>query len=52
MREVSIKGCELIGAGRSGNVYRLDLKTIVKIYKPEFSLEFVEQERKISQKAF
>ena len=52
MREVSIEGCEFIGAGSFGNVYRLDPETIVKIYKPEFGLEFVEQERNISQKAF
>ena len=52
MREVSLEGCELIGAGGFGNVYRIDPETIVKIYKPEFNLEFVEHERNISQKAF
>ncbi len=52
MREISIDGCEVIGSGAFGTVYRLDPETIVKIYRPEISLEFVEQERNISQKAF
>ena len=52
MREVSLEGCELIGVGSFGSVYRIDTETIVKIYKPKFSLEFVEQERNISQEAF
>ena len=52
MREISVEGCELIGSGGYGTVYRIDPETIVKIYRPEIGLEFVEQERNISQKAF
>ena len=52
LREVSVEGCELIGAGGYGKVYRIDPETIVKIYNPGISLEFVEQERRTSQKAF
>ena len=52
MREISVDGCEVIGSGGYGTVYRLDPETIVKIYRPEISLEFVENERNISQKAF
>ncbi len=52
LREISVDGCELIGQGGFGKVYRLDEETIAKIYNPGISLEFVENERDISQKAF
>lgn len=52
LREVSVEGCELIGQGGYGKVYRIDPETIVKVYNPGISLEFVEQERRTSQKAF
>ena len=52
LRKVSVEGCEIIGEGGYGKVYRLDAETIVKVYNPGISLEFVEQERKTSQKAF
>ena len=52
LREVSVDGCEFIGSGGYGRVYRIDPETIVKIYNPGISLEFVEQERATSQKAF
>ena len=52
LREISVEGCEFIGAGGYGKVYRIDPETIVKVYSPGISLEFVEREREISQKAF
>lgn len=52
LREVSVEGCELIGQGGYGRVYRIDDETIVKVYNPGISLAFVEQERDTSQKAF
>ena len=52
LREVSVEGCELIGQGGFGKVYRLDEETIVKVYNPEIDLAFVEHERDMSQKAF
>lgn len=52
LREISVEGCELIGQGGFGKVYRLDAETIAKIYNPGISLEFVEHERDMSQKAF
>lgn len=51
-REISVEGLELIGSGGYGKVYRLDPETIVKIYNPGLTLDFVEQERNNSQKAF
>ena len=32
MREISIEGCEVIGKGGNGVVYKLDPETIVKVY--------------------
>ena len=52
LRTISVEGCELIGQGGYGKVYRLDDETIAKIYIPGMSLEFVEHERDMSQKAF
>lgn len=52
LREISVEGCELIGQGGYGKVYRLDEETIAKIYIPQVGLEFVEHERDMSQKAF
>ena len=37
-REISVEGCELIGSGAYGKVYRLDRETIAKIYAPTISL--------------
>jgi len=52
LREISVEGCELIGSGAYGKVYRLDRETIAKIYAPSIGLEFVEQERAVSRKVF
>ncbi len=52
LRRVSVEGCEMIGSGGYGRVFRIDPETIVKIYDPKFSLEEVQQERNVSQKAF
>lgn len=52
LREISVEGCELIGQGGYGKVYRLDDETIAKVYNPGISEEFVERERNTSQKAF
>lgn len=52
LREISVEGCEFIGSGGYGRVYRIDPETIVKLYNPGLSLEFVERERQNSQRAF
>jgi uncharacterized protein (TIGR02172 family) len=52
LREVSVEGCELIGSGGYGKVYRIDPETIVKVYNPEVTLDMVRRERDVSQKAF
>ena len=52
LRKVSVEGCEMIGSGGYGKVYRIDPETIVKVYAPNITLDFVERERTISKKAF
>lgn len=52
IREISVVGCEEIGSGAYGRVYRIDPETIAKLYAPSVDLAVVERERAISQKAF
>lgn len=51
-RKVSIEGCEVIGQGSNGIVYRLDPETIVKVYRNNDALAEMQREREISRKAF
>ena len=51
-REVSVDGCEIIGQGSNGIVYRLDPETIVKVYRNADALDEMQREREISRKAF
>ncbi len=52
LREVSVEGCELIGSGGFGRVYRIDPETIVKVYSSGLTLDMVRHERDTAQKAF
>ncbi len=52
LREVSVEGCELIGSGGFGKVYRTDPDTIVKVYNANMGLDMVQHERDTAQKAF
>lgn len=51
-REISIEGCEVIGEGANGIVYRTDPDTIVKVYKKMDSLADIHKERELARKAF
>ncbi len=51
-RKISLAGCEKIGRGGHGNVYRLDAETIVKIYHDHSTLEMIEKEREYAKNAF
>ncbi|MBR6361097.1 MAG: phosphotransferase [Clostridia bacterium] len=51
-RELSVDGCEVIGEGANGIVYRTDPDTIVKVYKNPDSLEEIHNERELARKAF
>ena len=52
MREISVEGCDVIGRGFYGTVYRLDPDTIVKVYSSPDSLPLIENERKMARMAF
>lgn len=53
MREISIEGCELIGKGGNGAVYRLDPETIVKVYfGMRNSVQRIDRNREVTKKAF
>lgn len=51
-RNISVEGCEIIGEGANGTVYKISDDTIVKVYKYENALPDIENERKLSRKAF
>ena len=52
MRELSVEGCEVIGAGMFGTVYRIDAETIVKVYHMPDSLPMIRNEQRIAKLAF
>ena len=51
-RQISVDGCEVIGKGANGVVYRIDPDTIVKVYSHENALSEIKQERELARKAF
>lgn len=51
-RKISVDGCEIIGEGAYGIVYRIDPDTIVKVYKNPDSLDDIIKERERAKKAF
>lgn len=51
-RKISVDGCEVIGQGANGLVYRLDPDTIIKVYRNPDSLPDIQRERELARKAF
>ncbi len=51
-RVISVDGCEVIGQGANGKVYRIDRDTIVKVYLNPDSLPDIHRERELARKAF
>ncbi|MBO4839297.1 MAG: phosphotransferase [Lachnospiraceae bacterium] len=51
-RQISIEGCEIIGSGANGKVYRIDPDTIVKVYDDADALPDITRERELARKAF
>lgn len=51
-RRLSIEGCEVIGQGANGKVYRLDRDTIIKVYYNADALPDIHRERELARKAF
>ena len=52
LRTISIDGCELIGKGGHGAVYRLDTDTIIKVYEKTEPLDEIEREIEYARNAF
>lgn len=52
LRRVSIAGCEEIGRGGVGVVYRLDTETIIKVFRPGSPIDDPERERLMAKESF
>ena len=50
-RKMSVEGCEVIGEGSNGIVYRLNPDTIIKVYKNNDALEDIKRERELAKTA-
>lgn len=50
-RKLSIDGCEVIGEGSNGIVYRINEDTIIKVYKNNDALEEIKRERELARTA-
>ena len=51
-RRISVEGCEVIGRGANGEVYRIDPDTIVKVYYNPDALPDIHRERELARTAF
>ena len=51
-RVISVEGCEMIGQGANGKVYRIDPETIVKVYLNPDALPEIHRERELARLAF
>ena len=52
LREISVDGCEIVGRGAIGTVYRIDADTIVKVYDQSVNLLTIKNEQKNAKRAF
>ena len=50
-RRLSVDGCELIGKGANGAVYRYDAETIIKLYFNPDALPEIQRERELARRA-
>ena len=51
-RKISVEGCEIIGQGANGKIYRIDTDTIVKVFLNSDSLQEIKRERELARAAF
>ena len=51
-RVISVDGCEVIGQGANGKVYRIDTDTVVKVYFNPDALPEIHRERELARAAF
>ena len=52
MREFCVEGCEVVGRGACGTVYRVDEDTVVKVYEIPDCLGMIENEQRRAKQAF
>ncbi|MBQ6183017.1 MAG: ATP-binding protein [Clostridia bacterium] len=50
-RKVSVEGCDVVGEGQNGKVYRVDRDNVVKVYKNADALEDIKHEREMAKLA-
>ena len=50
-RVVSVEGCEEIGRGANGTIYRIDQDNVVKVYNNADALEDIKHEREVAKLA-
>ena len=50
-RTVSVEGCEEIGRGANGTIYRIDQDNVVKVYNNADALEDIQHEREVAKLA-
>ena len=50
-RKMSVDGCEIIGEGSNGVVYRLNEDTIIKVYRNSDALDDIKRERELAKTA-
>lgn len=51
-REISLEGCELLSSGVTGECFRLDGETVVKLFKDGIDIAMAEQEKRYAEAAF
>lgn len=51
-RQMSVEGCEIMGNGAKGTVYRYSDDTVIKVFKHLDSADDIENEIKLARKAF
>ena len=52
LRQLSVDGCEVIGVGGVGTVYRLDDDTIIKVFREGSTMDEVSKEIAMSKESF
>ncbi|MBR2522976.1 MAG: anti-sigma factor antagonist [Clostridiales bacterium] len=50
-KTVSIDGCEVIGTGSNGTIYRINKDNVVKVYNNADALDDIRHEREVARKA-
>ncbi|MCF0120005.1 MAG: phosphotransferase, partial [Oscillospiraceae bacterium] len=50
-RRMSVDGCEVLGEGANGIVYRYDPEIVVKVYRSPDALDAIRRERELARKA-